>query len=607
MNIKIKSWIFSLAPLILISCLNNSTQNIETDPEKSAYESSSNNLTGEAKVKSSYYRSTVGNAKNLLNYLDQNWDFATRMEWWYTSQGSQLLPYDWFLALERPNSHKMVRSKENLDRYRFISWPREPKWNPDGLPIGLVIDKDTKNGKLYFGFTCAACHTGKIAYNGQQYLVDGGPAHLDFDRFVTDVVTAMKMTVADEETFSRFASRLLGDNAQPNKVRALKDELARASTQLNVRIKTNQPPYSYGYARLDAYGNIFNQISVFALNEPSNAKPSNAPVSFPMLWDTPQHDVVQWNGSAVNAGIGSYTRNVGEVLGVFGNLQIEEVKSVGKKKLRYHSSTKIKNLERLEEILSSLWSPVWPESILPSIDQALVTQGKQHYDNQCSGCHLLIDRKDPNRKIAAKLIPVDKIGTDPTAATNIASRAGKTGIMKDQLMIPVTKYLPSLGFIDTFGSTAPTRRIIGNGVIGVIREKLGLIKLVKGLPGYIKAMKKVAFFPNCDPKKDGIKCLRPPRYKARPLNGTWVSAPFLHNGSVPNLWELLQKPDQRTNTFYVGSWVIDPKKVGYVTDDGEATSLFDAALPGNSNKGHDYGTNLNDEEKWELIEYIKTL
>lgn len=271
------------------------------------------------------------------------------------------------------------------------------------------------------------------------------------------------------------------------------------------------------------------------------------------------------------------------------------------------SSVNIKNLERLEKTLTSLWSPVWPEDVLPAIDQSKAMRGKQHYAKKCRGCHQSIDRKDPNRKVTAKLVPVDKIGTDSTAATNIATRVGKTGILEGQLMIPITKYMPSLGSFDAFGQTAPTRRIIGNGVIGVIREKMGLIKLVQGLPAYIKAAKKNALFPNCDPKKDGKQCYRPPRFKARPLNGIWASAPFLHNGSVPNLWELLQKPDRRVDTFYVGSWVIDPKKVGFVTNKGPDTSQFDASLPCNSNLGHTYGTDLGNDEKWDLIKYIKTL
>ncbi len=604
---KYRKWGFCLTILLIIGCSNGSKQTNYMKPDHDVSASKEYQSTAGTAAKTEYGKSTGSDYPILPGYLDQNWDHETRLEWWFTSQGSRFIPYDWFLALERPDNKELVRSKKNLDQYRFITWPADPKWNPDGLPIGLVVDKDAKTGKNYFGFTCAACHTGKIVYGNKEYLVEGAPAHLDFNRFVTDIAIAMKMTLADVEKFSRFSDRILGKNAEFQKAKALNQALTRKSAQLNIRLKINHPPYPYGYARLDAYGNIFNQVSVFAIHEPSNANLSNAPVSFPVLWDTPQHNVVQWNGTAVNAGIGPYTRNVGEVVGVFGDLRLEEVKSLGKKKLRYHSHAKLNNLERLEQILTSLWSPVWLDGVLPAIDRTKAMRGKQHYDKKCLGCHQHIDRKDPNRKITAKLIPVDKIGTDPTATVNIASRVGKTGIMEDQPMIPVTKYMPSLGFIDTFGATVFTRRIVGNGVIGVIREQMSLVKLIKRLPDYIKAVKKITYFPNCDPKKDGKKCFRPPRYKARPLNGIWASAPFLHNGSIPNLWELLQKPDQRIDTFYVGSWVIDPKKVGFAADADKVTSLFDTALPGNSNKGHNYGTDLSDEEKWQLIEYIKML
>ena len=85
------------------------------------------------------------------------------------------------------------------------------------------------------------------------------------------------------------------------------------------------------------------------------------------------------------------------------------------------------------------------------------------------------------------------------------------------------------------------------------------------------------------------------------------SAPFLHNGSVPNLWELLKKPEDRVTSFHVGSWEMDPVNVGFVTDAGPDTSELDTSIPGNSNSGHDYGTDLSDTEKRELIEYIKRL
>jgi hypothetical protein len=96
-------------------------------------------------------------------------------------------------------------------------------------------------------------------------------------------------------------------------------------------------------------------------------------------------------------------------------------------------------------------------------------------------------------------------------------------------------------------------------------------------------------------------------YKARPLNGIWATAPYLHNGSVPNLWQLLQSPEQRVKEFYVGTRAFDPKNVGFETQPFEGGFRFDTTLPGNSNEGHVYGTQLADEQKWELIEYLKSL
>jgi len=97
----------------------------------------------------------------------------------------------------------------------------------------------------------------------------------------------------------------------------------------------------------------------------------------------------------------------------------------------------------------------------------------------------------------------------------------------------------------------------------------------------------------------------PRSYKARSLNGIWATAPYLHNGSVPNLWELMKPSAQRVQQFHVGSRQYDAVNIGFDTTSG--ASLFDTRLPGNSNAGHDFGTDLSDEQKWALIEYMKSL
>jgi processive rubber oxygenase RoxA-like protein len=97
-------------------------------------------------------------------------------------------------------------------------------------------------------------------------------------------------------------------------------------------------------------------------------------------------------------------------------------------------------------------------------------------------------------------------------------------------------------------------------------------------------------------------------YRARPLNGIWAMAPYLHNGSVPSLYQLLLPASQRSKVFYVGSWEFNPQTVGLEADNDFLGSFtFDTAKTGNSNAGHEYGTDLSDDDRKALIEYLKTL
>lgn len=96
-------------------------------------------------------------------------------------------------------------------------------------------------------------------------------------------------------------------------------------------------------------------------------------------------------------------------------------------------------------------------------------------------------------------------------------------------------------------------------------------------------------------------------YKARPINGVWSSAPYLHNGSVPSVYDLLLPASQRPTTFYVGNRELDVIKLGYVYTEAPNTTFFDTRLKGNSNAGHEYGANLSEEERWALVEYVKSL
>jgi hypothetical protein len=99
-------------------------------------------------------------------------------------------------------------------------------------------------------------------------------------------------------------------------------------------------------------------------------------------------------------------------------------------------------------------------------------------------------------------------------------------------------------------------------------------------------------------------------YANQPLDGIWLRAPYLHNGSVPTLRDLLEPPDRRPATFYRGYDVIDREKVGFVSNvpqaDGRAFFQYNTAVEGNGNGGHIYGVALPDADKQAIVEYLKT-
>ena len=98
-------------------------------------------------------------------------------------------------------------------------------------------------------------------------------------------------------------------------------------------------------------------------------------------------------------------------------------------------------------------------------------------------------------------------------------------------------------------------------------------------------------------------------YANQPLDGIWARAPYLHNGSVPTLRDLLDAPAARPRVFYRGYDVFDQTKVGFVSDvpeeNGRLFFRYDVSVPCNGNFGHLYGTTLSDEDKRDVVEYMK--
>jgi hypothetical protein len=99
-------------------------------------------------------------------------------------------------------------------------------------------------------------------------------------------------------------------------------------------------------------------------------------------------------------------------------------------------------------------------------------------------------------------------------------------------------------------------------------------------------------------------------YASVSLDGIWLRAPYLHNGSVPSIADLLEPAALRPSRFWRGHDAYDPARLGFISSGPDAErrgTPFDTAAPGNGNGGHLYGTDLSADDKRALLEYLKTL
>jgi hypothetical protein len=539
-------------------------------------------------------------AKKTHVYLPQNWTEQEREYFYFADQGSRLLPYDYFLHLEQADNKQLFRNDENMRRFGLITAQKSQK-NPDSLPIGFARNKD------YTGPTCAACHTQQLNYKNQIMMIDGAQSFFDLQMFLSELTLSMKVTLEDAEKLGRFQNAVLEKNASDAQKTQLKQALSQEYEKRKAYAIENHTDVAYGYARLDAFGAILNRALV-ATGEKNNTNLPNAPTSTPYIWDTPQHDYVEWNGSQSNSNVGAFVRNIGEVIGVFGEISAKKTNWLGLIDGGYQSSVQTSELRKLEKVVAKLHSPVWPAE-LPNINVSLAKQGRALYEKHCIACHVDINRTDPNRMIQVRMSTLDEIKTDPMMAKNAIFNKGKSGNLQGQPRYYVAG--------DPLPKIAPAIDIANNLMVGVIKNN--------PLQAYL-AKKDAKQFGHGEeihpPKYVNGKVIETGQevsekallaYKARPLNGVWSSAPFLHNGSVPNLYQLLLPAKDRAKQFYFGSMEFDPKYVGYEMTPMKDAFLFDTTLAGNSNAGHEYGTGygslpaLTEDERWALVEYIKTL
>lgn len=554
-----------------------------------------------------------------VHYLDQ-WSAADRQTYYFTPQGTQVkgLRYDWFGALELPFSKERFASPEYLARFGFLVDPQQHATadNPGNLPVGFARHQNPGSQEYYLDITCAACHTGELRFNHQALRIDGGTAQhvlpssvptLQGGSFGQALVASLAATYYNPWKFERFARQVLGQDYDSRHEQLRQD--FKASLNNFLRVAWNDThrglyPTEEGPGRTDAFGRIANASFGDAIT-PDNYRVANAPVDYPQLWDIWTFDWVQWNGSAQQP----MARNIGEALGVGATLNYFDTQGQPLKGAdRYPSSVRVNDLHQIEETLQRLKPPAWPEALFGKVDTRLAAKGRALFTENCAGCHVPDVTEINGRPVQQlKMLPLAVIGTDPNSANNIADqRYDLSALQWDPAELAASNV-----------ELHPTPS-----------EPLDLSQLsvAKGL-AYVtafveeRAYRDAKVTPAERPRLDGfglpigVRELR--AYKARPLAGVWATPPFLHNGSVPSLYELLSPQSERSSTFYRGTFEYDPHHLGYRTEAFTNGFLFDTRISGNHNSGHEFrsgsrgngviGRLLQPEERWALLEYLKVL
>jgi mono/diheme cytochrome c family protein len=567
--------------------------------------------------------SALAQATPPLQYAKQGWTEDERQAFYTTSQGSHMMRYDFFKALRRLDVDEPFGG-DQLQRYGYLPNDKSAKWNPEGLPVGFVIDGDAANG--FLGMTCAACHTGQIEYQKdgvtQLLRIDGAPATANFQLFLTELTAAARATLNDASRFDTFAHAVLGSRYSTSRANMLKGDFKDWVDQFGGFMDKSLPTSPWGAGRLDAFGMIFNRVAGKDLNIPGNFRVADAPVSYPFLWNASRQDRTQWNGGVPNGlYINALGRNTGEVFGVFADFAPKKQLLPPHYNFR-NNSVNFTNLQALEEKIASLKAPPWPFDI----DQGRVDKGRVLFAERCGGCHE--ERRIPPEGLW--LTKVLDVKTDPKMYQN-SLRSSDSGMLTGALSPnPPGSKLPA---------SAPTADVLATAVVGALFGDAfpPLPRLPNLNAGIWLAIKKdisVLFSDNekipslislLEPSvRENIRTHvesrlanmfkvpgEPNAYESRVLHGIWATAPYLHNGSVPNLWELLLAPDKRSPSFMVGSKKYDADKAGYVTTESpykDGTLVVGSgAQPGNSNAGHDYSGDLNDDQRKDLLEYLKQL
>jgi hypothetical protein len=579
---------------------------------------------------------------------------AQRETFYHLSQGAEILPWFVLTAVDVADLKSTRPFVENLERYGMLPDPARD----DGLPVGLAVASNPFTfGAEFVGITCAACHVGELRHDGKAVRVDGAPNMFNLQLFYSEAIDAVMALKSNPDKLWRALKRLGRQDYQRYWVAAPfvrppiivyfianglldRDRFAARLELLDVILvaKDHRDPEhpTSGFGRLDAFDGtrnfLFTRLRKADVSGPFKVNTANmvkldAAVKFPPLWsrkaqppdpveayrDQPQgfppvwgfkdYDWVEWTIDTNTV----MERNVTETLGAGATVILDpRAASV------FESSIPVRNMHRLEWLAYYIDPPQWPTALFGAIKPDLAAEGEGIFRNQCAGCHEYSDdQRTQTGLIHLRGKRPEEVGTDATAALRISCPVPDPGALPIE---PKSYTAKDSALLQECAGVTPGAAFTGYSFAGTAQVAVGKIKqkAYEGA-GIDKKEQQVMedFAQRGDPAwRDTLLDTKPPfgPYAPRPLYGVWAAAPYLHNGSVPTLYDLLLPPEQRPKKFALGGREYDPVKLGFAvgTSCSQKDCVVDTTRPGDGNGGHIWGTDLTEPDRMALLEYLKT-
>ena len=250
------------------------------------------------------------------------------------------------------------------------------------------------------------------------------------------------------------------------------------------------------------------------------------------MWGIETTAWLQW-GANMNSVM---ERNIGQSLGVGAVFDAES----------YAATSRLDNLNVLEHLVYKLTPPEWPAEVFGQVDEAKATRGHDVYDRQCANCHEKPFAVTPSGLIVYQLFTLKETGVSPLVATNF-----------DETVLVDGKPVRFAAAAFTVLESLKQRYYTANRISDQMQaEWEGRTR--RPPPQWKPTMRSTLADADKYPDTRGGRVL-----PAKPLAGIWATAPYLNNGSVASIWDLLTPPEIRPATFALGTREYDTKSLGY--------------------------------------------